>query len=59
MDDDERGKVFKFDPAAGRKKTLNGASPGKGPNKDVLLKVLGTVALIAGFALAYYALKGF
>ena len=59
MDDDERGKILKFDPATERKKNLNGKSPGKGPNKDVLLKVLGTVALIAGFALAYYALKGF
>jgi hypothetical protein len=59
MDDEDRGTVVKFDPAAERKKKLNGKPPSEGPNKDVLVKVLGTVVLIAGFALAYYALKGF
>jgi len=59
MDDEKRGTILKFDPVAERKKKLNGESPGKGPNKDALLRVLGTIALIAGFALAYYAFKGF
>ena len=58
MDEDERGRLLKFDPAAKRKGKLNGATPAKGLNKDFLLKILGTAVAAATVALGYYALYG-
>ena len=57
MDNDERGKLLKFDTAAKRKK-LYGGAPGKGPNRELMLKILGTVVAAAAVALGYYALYG-
>ena len=57
MDDEERGKLLKFDAAAKRKK-LNGGAPGKGPNKELMLKILGTAVAAAAVALGYFALYG-
>ena len=53
--DEDRHTVVKFDPAAKRKKKLNGGSDG-GSDNQALLKIAATAVLIATVALGYYAL---
>jgi hypothetical protein len=54
MDEEERGTVLKFDPAAERKKKLNGKLRGDGSKDSLPLKIVATVIIVAALAFAFY-----